>query len=134
MSQARVLIEEHHVTINKEKARIKLHCDQSQLTQMFYNLITNAIQYNDSECKSIRIEAYRHDKSVMVHVTDNGRGIEEDMQHKVFELFQKLQNAGSGVGGAIVHRIVTGHGGTISIDSVVGQGSTFNIKLPIKDI
>jgi len=134
IDSARALIEEHQVDIDKEKANIKIYCDRTQLTQVFYNLISNAIKYNDKDYKRIRIEAYTQGTDVMVHVQDNGVGIPEDQQHKVFELFQKLQNEGSGVGGAIVDRIVKGHGGTISIDSVVGQGSTFNIKLPIKDI
>ena len=134
IDSARALIEEHHVNIDKEKANIKIYCDKTQLTQVFYNLITNAIKYNDKDYRSIRIEAYKQGTYVMVHVQDNGVGIPEDQQHKVFELFQKLQPEGSGVGGAIVDRIVKGHGGTVSIDSVIGQGSTFNIKLPIKDI
>jgi len=134
VDSARALVEEHQVYIDKEKANIKIYCDKTQLTQVFYNLITNAIKYNDKDYRTIHIEAYTQGTDVMVHARDNGIGIPADQQHKVFELFQKLQPEGSGVGGAIVDRIVKGHGGTVSIDSIVGQGSTFNIKLPIKDI
>ncbi len=134
MVSAKPNLDESGVYIDKEKANIKIHCDKSQLIQVFYNLIINAIQYNDKDYKEIRIEAYRQGDDVIIHVGDNGIGIPEDQQQKVFELFQRLNNTGSGVGGAIVHRIIQGHGGDISIDSIVGQGTTFNIKLPIKDI
>ena len=132
--KSKALIDEFGVYIDKEKANIKMYCDRSQMVQVFYNLITNAIQYNDKDNKEIRIEAYVQGPDVLVHVKDNGIGIPEDQQHKVFELFQRLNNTGSGVGGAIVDRIIKGHGGTVTIDSTLGRGSTFNIKPPIKDI
>ena len=133
IQKSKALIKENTVNIDISKAKTRLHCDRAQMVQVFYNLITNAIQYNDKECKEIVIEAYSQGLEVLIHVQDNGIGIPEDQQHKVFELFQRLNNTGSGVGGAIVDRIIKGHGGTITIDSTVGKGSTFNIKLPIKD-
>ena len=74
-------------------------------------------------------------KKVSVIVKDNGPGIDEEIQSKIFDPFYttKPVGQGTGLGLSICHSIVERHGGTISLDSKVGQGTTFTVTIPIHD-
>jgi signal transduction histidine kinase len=112
--------------------------DKTRLTQVFTNLIDNAVAYTPPErAPRIAIELRADDEdAVEVTVSDNGVGIPPAMHDKVFEIFQRLPAGkrlnpqGTGAGLAIVARIVETHGGAIRVDSSEGAGTTFRIHLP----
>ncbi|MBN1627673.1 MAG: PAS domain-containing protein [Deltaproteobacteria bacterium] len=105
------------------------------LEQAVINLLDNAIKYSD-EKKPVKIEALPDEKEVVIHVTDNGRGIEQQHLSRIFERFYRVDKArsrslgGTGLGLSIVKHIIQAHGGHISVTSTPGKGSTFTIHLP----
>ena len=108
--------------------------DRVRLLEVFQNLIENAVKYmGDQPTPRIEIGAEQQNGTVQCFVRDNGIGIEPRFHEKVFGLFERLDTAteGSGIGLALVKRIVEVHGGRIWIESEgVGQGSTFHFTLP----
>jgi signal transduction histidine kinase len=110
--------------------------DERRLTQVLLNLVGNAIKFTDHG--SVEITARMVDFSFEIAVKDTGPGIAPEDQRKVFEEFQQVDNSstrqkgGSGLGLAISKRIVEMHGGTIDVQSVLGEGSTFRIMVPVR--
>jgi len=105
--------------------------DPVRLREVFQNLVENAIKFTADE-PTPRIEIGADDDGV-VHVADNGKGIDPRFLHKVFGLFEQLDPSqdGTGVGLALVYRIVEVHGGEIWAESDgLGQGTTFFVRLP----
>jgi PAS domain S-box-containing protein len=104
------------------------------LTQVFQNLIGNAIKYRRDEPPRIRIGAERHQSGWLFSVEDNGIGIEEKYREQIFGIFKRLHTAeeysGTGIGLAICQRIVERAGGRIWVESELGRGSTFFFTLP----
>ncbi|HLJ30035.1 MAG TPA: PAS domain S-box protein [Candidatus Angelobacter sp.] len=108
--------------------------DEMQLTQLFQNLVGNAIKYQRPGVPRIHISASRNGgKRWMFSVKDNGLGIDSQYFEKIFGVFQRLHKreefAGTGIGLAICKKIVERHGGHIAIESQLGQGSTFRFAL-----
>jgi len=108
--------------------------DESQLTQLFQNLIGNAIKFHGEAQPRVRIEAVPEDGRWKFSVSDNGVGIKEEYFERVFQVFQRLHGReayeGTGIGLAIAKKIVERHGGRIWIVSEPGKGATFNFTLP----
>lgn len=111
-------------------------CFLGRLNQVFLNLIVNAghaIAESKRSGGTIRV-ASRHDgECVVVTISDNGSGIPEHVQHKVFDPFftTKPVGKGSGQGLALARDIVTAHGGTLTFETVPGEGTSFFIRLPV---
>jgi signal transduction histidine kinase len=109
--------------------------DPDRLKQVMVNLVGNAVKYNH-EGGRVDIEAKVGENELNVAVRDTGRGIaEEDLPH-IFEKFYRVDDSeqqvrGTGLGLSITKHIVEVHGGTISVQSVQGQGSTFSFTLPL---
>ncbi|MGA7615153.1 MAG: PAS domain S-box protein [Thermoanaerobaculia bacterium] len=108
--------------------------DRRQLSQVFENLIGNAIKFR-SECPlKIHISAQREREGWIISVADNGIGIETRFLEKIFGLFQRLhpraRYPGTGVGLPICRKVIERHGGRIWVDSTPGEGSTFSFLLP----
>ncbi len=108
--------------------------DEMQLTQMFQNLVGNAIKYQNPGVPSVHISAARDDAGKWVFsVKDNGLGIDPQYFERIFGMFQRLHKreefAGTGIGLAICKKIAERHGGSISVESQLGQGSTFRFAL-----
>jgi light-regulated signal transduction histidine kinase (bacteriophytochrome) len=108
--------------------------DQSQLVQLFQNLVGNAIKYQRGGIPRIHISAAEgREKRWTFSVKDNGLGIDPIYFEKIFGMFQRLHKrqefAGTGIGLAICKKIVERHGGRISVQSQLGQGSTFSFAL-----
>src|SRR5436305_11419948 len=119
--------------INKVPQSLVLYADASLLRRVFQNLIANAIRYTPRG--KVRIGARKLDEQGTVEcwVNDNGAGIPEDQLEKVFEdLESDSQTAGLGLGLAIVKTFVEAHGGKVSVESRLGQGSNFRFTLPAK--
>ena len=115
--------------------------DRILLEEVFTNLISNAFKYNDQSEKSVEIgwseSNSQHPNFVTLSVRDNGIGIRDKHLDSVFRIFKRLhaQNkygGGTGAGLTIVKKIIERHGGTIQVQSVYGQGTTFLFTLPIK--
>lgn len=106
--------------------------NEEYLAQLFMNLIGNAIKFSKSN-PVIKIYGEVKGDKVIIYVKDNGIGIDENNVSKIFSPFQRLHNKtdfeGSGIGLAICKKIVDVHGGTISVQSKIGEGSTFIIEL-----
>jgi PAS domain S-box-containing protein len=108
--------------------------DPVQLTQLFQNLIHNAIKFRREEPPRIEVSAEPEGGMWRVSVRDNGIGIEKRYFDRIFQMFQRLHERskyeGNGIGLATARKIVERHGGTIGLASTPGQGSTFFFTLP----
>jgi PAS domain S-box-containing protein len=112
--------------------------DETQLIQLFQNLVGNAIKYQGPGIPKIHIAVARSSqKKWTFSVQDNGLGIEPQYFEKIFGMFQRLHKreafAGTGIGLAICKKIVEQHGGRISVDSKPGHGSTFRFALAVSE-
>ena len=109
-------------------------CEKIRITQIFQNLISNAVKYIDKPTGLITISCAEDDAFWKFSVADNGRGIEEKYFGEIFKIFQTLaeddENKGIGMGLAIVKKTVELYGGRVWVESKVGQGSTFLFTLP----
>ena len=108
--------------------------DEMQLVQLFQNLVGNAIKYQGPGVPRVHISAaMNRENKWMFSVKDNGLGIDPQYFERIFGMFQRLHKreefAGTGIGLAICKKIVERHGGTISVESQPGQGSTFRFAL-----
>lgn len=106
-----------------------------QVTQVFQNLIANAIKYQGENKPNIEVSAEKKDGMWLFAVKDNGIGIEQWFSERIFIVFQKLHDhrkyPGSGIGLALCKRVVEKHGGKIWFESEVGKGTTFLFTLPV---
>jgi len=125
-SQARAKSVRLHLMASEELA---IDADREKLQQVFLNLLQNALDAlpKGGEIKCI---ACRSNDRIMLSIADNGPGIPEEMQSKIFNLYFTTKTGGTGLGLSIVHQIVSEHGGEISVTSHPGQGTTFRILLP----
>ena len=107
--------------------------DRIQLTQLFQNLISNAVKFNASRRPRVAVTARRAGSMWEFRVADNGIGIDPAHFERIFQVFQRLHTretyAGTGIGLAVCRKIVERHGGTIWIESAKGQGATFCFTL-----
>jgi signal transduction histidine kinase len=107
--------------------------DEIQLTQVFQNLISNAIKYRSKQPPRIHVSAERQKDEWIFSVSDNGIGIDPQYSERIFGIFKRLHGRelpGTGMGLAICKRIIERHGGRIWVDSQMGKGSTFRFLLP----
>ncbi len=108
--------------------------DPTQLVQVFQNLIDNALTFRSEAPPRIRVEAVRDEGGVRFSVRDNGIGIAPEFHERIFQMFQRLHTRdrypGTGIGLAIVQRIVDRHGGRCWVESAEGEGSTFFFTIP----
>ena len=105
--------------------------DKTKLQQLFQNLISNAVKFNDKEKGFIKIDVKEEEQFYKFSIKDNGIGIEEKYHDKVFKIFNALNKSkeSTGIGLSIVKKIVELHHGDIWIESVLGEGTTFYFTL-----
>lgn len=110
--------------------------DDTQITRVFQNLITNALKYRGVQAPRVKISAQRESDVWRINVQDNGMGIAAEDQLRIFQMFNRLHRRdevdGSGIGLATCQRIVQSHGGDISVTSTPGKGATFSFSLPVQ--
>lgn len=129
----RKIIDESGADITSERLDI-VKADRLQLTQLFQNLIHNAIKFRNNQRLQIHIACKKEDKYKLFSVRDNGVGIEPQYHEHIFKLFRRgrpdNQRSGHGIGLAICKNIVERHGGRLWVESEPGKGATFFFTLP----
>jgi signal transduction histidine kinase len=116
-------------------------CDETAMTEVFHNLITNAVKYNDKPHPVIEVgcaEKTNPDTQQTEYefcVRDNGVGIKKEYFDKIFQIFQRLQRdeEGTGIGLTIVRRVIEWHGGRVWLESEEGKGTTFYFTIPKRE-
>jgi light-regulated signal transduction histidine kinase (bacteriophytochrome) len=142
---AREAVDVFEATITETGGRIEIdtmpviEADESQMRQLFQNLIGNALKFRSRETPHIQVFGHLVGKGECeVLVEDNGIGFDQQFAELVFKPFERLssrsQYEGTGMGLAICRKIVECHGGTIRAESKPGKGSTFIIRLPLKQV
>jgi signal transduction histidine kinase len=124
----------HHLVTDIPKQPVMLMCDPVRLEQVLTNLINNAIKYSPRG-GTVRVMLARIGSTVTLAVTDEGIGMSQADAEHVFEPFRRTEATktaipGVGLGLFVAQRIVEAHGGTISVVSTPGKGSTFTVRLP----
>ncbi len=126
-----------HIAIHVEGPLPSVPCERVSLLQVFQNLISNAVKYMDKPQGEIRIAATEEGDFWRFTVSDNGVGIESRHFNQLFQMFQTLGPStggdSTGIGLAVVKKIVRMHGGDVGVESQPGRGSTFFFTLPKRD-
>jgi heavy metal sensor kinase len=123
------------IKIESEIATIEVKADYSRLKQVLLNLIDNAIKYSEADTPIVLKLNQLEDKAI-IQVCDRGYGIPLQQQSRIFERFYRVDESrshttgGCGLGLSIVKTLVEGMGGSVSVQSKLGEGSTFTISLP----
>ncbi|PZR18555.1 MAG: histidine kinase [Archangium gephyra] len=128
-----LIIQKHGIKLHRELSPVPtFHAIRQNLVQVFVNLITNACHATPTG-GSITVRTSHRDDQAIVSVTDTGLGMAPDTQARIFEPFftTKPDGKGTGLGLSIVQGIVENHGGSISVSSEPGKGTTFTLKLPM---
>jgi signal transduction histidine kinase len=123
-----------HITVTVATALPQVRMDPTKAQQLFQNLLSNAVKYMDKPSGRVTVSCVAADRFWRFSIADNGPGIEEKYFERVFQLFQTLaprdEVESTGVGLAVVKKIVETEGGRIWIESVFGHGATFHFTLP----
>jgi len=122
------------VTVEKsiESSLPPIHADRDQLIQVLINLVMNSL-HAMPEGGRLRLSLARENSHVRLGVSDTGHGMPEEIRSKVFDPFFTTKDfgKGTGLGLTVVKGIIEEHGGTIVVESVVGKGTAFWIRLPL---
>jgi len=133
IANLKVAIEENQAVVTYQDLP-ELEADSIQITQLFQNLISNAIKFRSEVQPQVEIEATHQDDVWQFAVSDNGIGIDPQYAERIFVIFQRLNNrvdyAGTGIGLAVCKKIVERHGGKIWVQSELGKGATFYFTIP----
>lgn len=140
VSDLELLITEKRATINVDPFP-EMEVVPGQIRQLFQNIISNALKFSKKDTPpvvNIAVEELIKDdeRHCLIRISDNGIGFNEVYKDKIFTMFQRLHNRdafeGTGIGLAIVKKIVEKHNGTIAVSSREGEGTTFTLSLPVK--
>ena len=115
-----------HFAIDLAKENLELNIDPVLIEQVLINLIRNSINaLEDSIKKQIKINVYSEDHSVIVEVSDTGKGIPDKEMKEIFVPFFSTKKDGSGIGLSLSKQIMAMHGGRIRVSSIVNEGTSF---------
>jgi len=124
------------VRITTAGGDLSLEADAARLEQVFLNLLENALKYGNRPGLTVELYVERAGANLHVQVSDNGPGIPREDQEHIFERFYRVhkdrrrETGGTGLGLSFVKNVVQAHGGTVSVRSIPGEGSTFTVVLP----
>jgi signal transduction histidine kinase len=138
LTSLKLVFEKHqaNISFNKQGDDFSIQGNTEHLTHVVYNLLDNAIKYSKPGC-TVSVSLNRNPETIQLLVEDNGIGIPEEYQQKVFEKFFRVPTGdvhdakGYGLGLNYVASVVKAHSGTIDLKSEAGKGSSFTITLPI---
>jgi len=125
-----------HTIVVRGAAPTSVLGDAGRLGQVFSNLLSNAIKYSP-HADTVEVEIGSSAEAITISVRDHGIGIPQEQRERIFECFYRAIDAsrqgfpGLGIGLYLVAEIIKQHGGTIRVESVMGQGSTFHVVLPL---
>jgi signal transduction histidine kinase/class 3 adenylate cyclase len=128
--------ERRRVHLRGANEPVPLEADPHQMKKVLYNLLANAIKFSDPAAGEVWIRLSSTGDRVELEVEDNGIGIPREQFGRIFERFAQVERRatrrqeGTGIGLALVKEIVTRHGGSITVESELGRGSTFTVSLP----
>jgi two-component system OmpR family sensor kinase len=113
--------------------------DETRIHQAVQNLLANARTHTPAQTQ-ITVAIQTHETETTISVTDNGPGLAPDLQEKIFERFFRADPSrvrssgeGSGLGLSIVDAVMLAHGGSVTLESELGKGSTFTLHFPIQE-
>jgi light-regulated signal transduction histidine kinase (bacteriophytochrome) len=150
LDSLQISLQEAGIEVRSPKPLPTIVCDQARVAEIFRNLVTNALKYNDKEEKWIEIGFHANEsepattnghgspspqrKPIVFYVRDNGIGIPEQHRDSVFRIFRRLHGrdkygGGTGAGLTVVKKVVERHEGKIWLESQVGEGTTFYFTL-----
>jgi signal transduction histidine kinase len=109
----------------------RIEVDPSQIRQVLVNLIKNALEATEENGRVLLATGSR-DGQVWFSIQDTGKGMPGEVLEKIFHPFFTTKEKGTGLGLAVIHKIITDHHGAISVESTSGRGSTFTVRLPLK--
>ena len=127
---------ERGVVIHKQFESFAIRADLRQMNELCMNLIGNAVKYNNTDGE-IWVEARRENTDFVLAVRDSGVGIPQESLNRIFERFYRVdkgrsrKQGGTGLGLAIVKHVVNYYHGTVRVESEIGKGSTFTVRLPV---
>jgi two-component system phosphate regulon sensor histidine kinase PhoR len=136
ISSRKNALRDREISVSIDSPEIEIHADRSRLSTALSNLIDNAIHYNRRPGQ-IGISAEVQGNTLKLAVSDTGQGIPSEELPRIFERFYRVDKArtresgGTGLGLSIVKHAIESQGGTISVSSKIGSGSTFTIRLPL---
>lgn len=129
-------MEKTHLTFSAANhSPILVMADREKLSRVLLNIIGNSLKYNDKPYKDIRLELLLDNEKAMVHIKDNGPGIDNESLIHIFDRFYRAdpsrntETGGSGLGLAIVKQIIEGQGGTVWAESQLGEGTSIYFTL-----
>jgi PAS domain S-box-containing protein len=132
--QLRISIEETGAVITHDESLPQVMADESQLTQVLQNLVSNAIKFQGEQVPHIHVGAEHTEGEWVFSVKDQGIGMDPQYKDRIFLIFQRLHNRteyrGTGIGLAICKRIIERHGGRIWVEAELEKGSTFYFTIP----
>ncbi len=135
LQNLKIAVEESRAEIVADTLPV-VDADPIQISQLFQNVIGNAIKFRGASTPRIRVVCRRRGDEHVFRVEDNGIGIDPAHFERIFRVFQRLQprgdNSGTGIGLAICKKIVERHGGRIWVESEAGRGSTMLFTLPVR--
>jgi light-regulated signal transduction histidine kinase (bacteriophytochrome) len=136
LSDLEIRIEQTRARVQTENLPV-IDADPSQMSQLLMNLLSNAIKFQKKDVEpEIRVSVVVDGDWCTVLVSDNGIGFDEKYLDRIFTIFQRLHGRqeyeGTGVGLAVCRRIAERHGGSITAKSKLGDGTTFQVKLPVR--
>ncbi|TDI80377.1 MAG: HAMP domain-containing protein [Caldithrix sp.] len=132
VEEVRKLYPNNNISMELERTLPELNFDHEKMRRVVINLIENGLDsINEKGVGDIQIRTSLEDKMAVIHYSDTGNGIPDEIREKIFEPYFSTKKSGMGLGLAIVKRIIEEHGGRISIESEEGKGTKFEIELPI---
>ena len=137
VSVQRSYTDKHELRVEIPERLPRIMADEEKLERILTNLMNNATKYSPHGGEVV-VRAVREGDSIVVAVRDQGIGVSKDKQTKIFERFERVDTrdtreaGGAGIGLFLVKHMIEAHGGTIGVESEVGNGSTFTFSIPVE--